>query len=59
MVPYACFLLHEPEQKQQTPRLVLVPARTAVKLLLAYSTGKINPTIWNHIFKLRRQYHDP
>ena len=29
MVPYACFLLHEPEKNNI--RLVLVPARTAVK----------------------------
>ena len=42
MVPRACFLLHEPEKKtKKTSRLVLVRARTAVKILLGYITGKI------------------
>ena len=40
MVPYAC-VLHEPEKTQKLPRLVLVPARTAVKLLLKYSTANM------------------
>ena len=40
MVPYACLLL-QPEKIRKNPRVVLVPARTAVKLLLRCSTGKI------------------
>ena len=46
MVPHACFLLHEPEKKtKKISRLVLVRARTAVKMLLEYSTQnmKSNP----------------
>ena len=30
-----------PTKQKKTPRVVLVPARTAVKLLLGYGTGKI------------------
>ena len=43
IVPYACFLLHDPEkQKYTTTRTrTLGPDRTAAKLLLRYSTGKI------------------
>ena len=49
--------LHEPE-KTKKPRLVLVRARTAVKILLVLidmAREKSNPTHWNNIFKLRRQ----
>ena len=41
MVPHASFFLHEPEKKKKIPLLVLVPVRTALKVLLRYCTGKI------------------
>ena len=48
--------LHEPETKTHTQtRLVLVRARTAVKILLKYRKEKIKSNLWNHIFKLQRQ----
>ena len=49
--------LHEPEKQNKMPRLVLVRARTAVKiaLLIDIAREKSNPTLWNHIFKLQRQ----
>ena len=43
--------LHEPEktERKKTSRLVHVRARTEVKILLRYSTGKSNPTLRDHI----------
>ena len=41
IVPHACFLLHDPKETTEMRRLVLVRARTVVKILLRYSTGKI------------------
>ena len=42
MVPHACFLAARARKnKTKMPWLVLVRARTAVKILLRYSTGKI------------------
>ena len=40
MVLHARFLQNEPEKRTKLPRLVLAPARTAVKILLRKNTGK-------------------
>ena len=55
------FLAARTRKNEKIHRLVLVPSRTAVKILLRHtsSTGKSNSTLWNHILKLQRQYRGP